>query len=724
MKTKNINSKAANDVLIEELPKADTINNSDLFVLQKLNGETEATSIQELTRKIQDGGTSYGEDLGQILFFTSKTQNPNMHAMDGTIGTKEEYPEFYNFLLTLNELEKQFWALNEVNETFFFKSLNSKFLRITGGSITTEGSSSNYVVDHTHQVQGSYLDNFWINPQTGTKPSGARRVLVERTTGEAIQKTSVALGTGSSTTPISENQAPSVLLYAYVVTKNLNRASSSLYIKSDGTVAMNNDYIPTDPLDVATKKYIDNKFLNYEVPLSFSINDIGKRVPYYKNAETNPTLIALDGTKYLISDYPDFDYETQEGFTNDGVYFWYQNIELEIKSFQNDIQPNSEWFRIPLYSGRPKGETLVGNFEFESKMIYNFLQSPQGAPYLFANPNDNSGFTILDASTYRIRANYNNWGSVLDVQAAPRITKFKLSNATYQVDSSIGTAKLTGLGTGGENVNFYLGATGEVAYLKIQPDYIVAKIQQVGSVAGAGDLKADRSVLLTGTGGFNTKQVTSMDDLKDSNIIVTDTARVVTTLDTKLAELDATIANINVNILNKQQLLINIPILATRINTGLTQNVLLGTPTILGLTGYNVNDYISVTNNIIKLKNNDYKIVNLSGSVLANFVKNDGTPETGGTKYYQVFFRRPSVVTVSGTVANDILNTAFDIKTDSVSIADCEYTFSDSFSSGVNDPFNIDGFVFSVSNSTNTNIQTILTRTGYAKSSFVRIRLG
>lgn len=177
-------------------------------------------------------------------------------------------------------------------------------------------------------------------------------------------------------------------------------------------------------------------------------------------------------------------------------------------------------------------------------------------------------------------------------------------------------------------------------------------------------------------------------------------------------------------LIQKQQLLINIPILATRINSNLVQNVLLGTPTILGLNGYNVNNYLTVTNNIIKLKNTSYKIVNLSGSVLANFVKNDGTPDPAGSKYYQVFFRRPSTVTVAGTNANDILNTAFDIKTDNVSIADCEYTFSDSFSSGSNDPFNVDGFVFSVSNSTTTNIQTILTRTGYAKSSFIRIRLG
>ena len=191
-----------------------------------------------------------------------------------------------------------------------------------------------------------------------------------------------------------------------------------------------------------------------------------------------------------------------------------------------------------------------------------------------------------------------------------------------------------------------------------------------------------------------------MDDLKDTNIIVGDSVRELVTLDTKLNEIDTNIANINVNLLNKQQILINIPILATRINSNLVQNVLLGTPTILGLTGYNVNDYLTVTNNIIKLKNTSYKIVNLSGSVLANYVDANGNPVTSGTRYYQVFFRRPSTVTVAGTNANDILNASFDIKTDNTSIADCEYTFSDTFSSGTSDPFNIDGFVFSISNST------------------------
>jgi hypothetical protein len=73
---------------------------------------------------------------------------------------------------------------------------------------------------------------------------------------------------------------------------------------------------------------------------------------------------------------------------------------------------------------------------------------------------------------------------------------------------------------------------------------MVAKIQQVGGGAsGSGDLKSDRSILLTGTGTFNTKQIASMDDLKDTNIIVTDSARVITTLKTKLDTIDTSISN-------------------------------------------------------------------------------------------------------------------------------------------------------------------------------------
>ena len=49
----------------------------------------------------------------------------------------------------------------------------------------------------------------------------------------------------------------------------------------------------------------------------------------------------LEKAAYLLH-LPDFDYGNQEGFTNDGVYFWFQNIELEIKCFQNELVKRSK----------------------------------------------------------------------------------------------------------------------------------------------------------------------------------------------------------------------------------------------------------------------------------------------------------------------------------------------------------------------------------------------
>ena len=61
-------------------------------------------------------------------------------------------------------------------------------------------------------------------------------------------------------------------------------------------------------------------------------------------------------------------------------------------------------------------------------------------------------------------------------------------------------------------------------------------------------LQLDRSVNLVGAGEFNSKQVASMDDLKDSNIIVGDSVRVITTLDSKLNQIDTNIINLQSSI--------------------------------------------------------------------------------------------------------------------------------------------------------------------------------
>ena len=563
MKTKNINTRAAQDITIGELPKQDNPNNSDLVVIQG-SSLTEATTIQQLRNKILSGGDSVDGGLGTYLFSPVPVTDTSYLLMDGTKYFKNSYQDFYLFLQNQSANAKTLFKLDEIEESFTLPDYTNLGMKVTKTTPTSTTPTAG-VAEHKHKIAGfGKRTGFWMNQQTGTQPSSARSVLVEEISGDQNVDRPY---TGSPldtlyNTALSTIRYPSFpsLCYIKVLNQNSNIVATP-FIKSNGSVSMDIDYEPTDFMDVATKKYIDNKFLNYEVPLSFSINDIGKKIPYYSNAETNPTLIALDGTKYLISDYLDFDY-TQTGFSNDGVYFWFANIELEIKLFQNEIQPSSEWAVIPFYNDRVKGHTLAGNFEFNSKMIYNFLNSPQGAEYLFdndalgKNAKNNSGFTILDPVEYRIRANYNNWGIFSDSILPPNknMYKFKINttsvsadlknqNNIFYIETSSGINPTT---------NVFFGATGELAYLKIKPDYMVAKIQQVGNPI-SGDLKSDRSVLLTGAGTFNTKQPTSMDDLKAENIIYSNVvavkgAKVIITLKDKLDETDSVVADNKTNI--------------------------------------------------------------------------------------------------------------------------------------------------------------------------------
>jgi hypothetical protein len=557
MKTKNYEARATQDITIGELPKQDNPNNSDLLVIQG-SSLTEATSIQQLRNKILGGSDASTTNLGEYIFTSSLVTNNSLHLMDGSLAYKNQFQEFYDWLLIQSDSVKSFYSLDIIAESFIFPLINNRNLKINTAISNYTGGIAQGLTNHTHRVEGEYQNGFWVNQQS-TPPNltNQKRVLVQIDTSYQA-KTGIPKDSANNQSLTTGEQAY-ISTYMYVRVSTSSNVLASKSILSNGSVSMDLEYTPIDIQDVATKRYIDNKFLNYEVPLSFSINDIGKKIPYYSNAENNPTLIALDGTKYLISDYPDFDYATQEGFTNDGVYFWFANIELELKSFQNNIQPSSEWFKLPFYSGRVKGQTMGGNYVFNSKMIYNFLNSPQGARFLFANDalgenaKNNGGFTILNPVDYTIRANYNNYGGTRDVDVLPTaiITKYKQSYESIYVDGFGGAVIAYPFysyieGTGLTSlVKAHIGSIGEVSYLKIQPDYMVAKIQQVGGGAsGSGDLKSDRSVLLTGTGLFNTKQIASMDDLKDSNIIVTDEARVITTLKDKLDGMDSIITNL------------------------------------------------------------------------------------------------------------------------------------------------------------------------------------
>jgi hypothetical protein len=80
-----------------------------------------------------------------------------------------------------------------------------------------------------------------------------------------------------------------------------------------------------------------------------------------------------------------------------------------------------------------------------------------------------------------------------------------------------------------------------------QPKNVITLEYLENSNTISGYVKKDRSIELTGTGTFNTKQITAMDDLKDSNIIITDEARVVTTLKSKLIDMDSKITALESN---------------------------------------------------------------------------------------------------------------------------------------------------------------------------------
>jgi hypothetical protein len=129
----------------------------------------------------------------------------------------------------------------------------------------------------------------------------------------------------------------------------------------------------------------------------------------------------------------------------------------------------------------------------------------------------------------------------------------------------------------------------------------------------SGYLKKDRSVILTGTGTFNTKQIASMDDLKDSNIIVTDEVRVITTLKDKLTEMD-TIIQSQANLITQlQQKTDTVRVFPRRFlkTTGLPTNLTIGgnqakrildEVTIQNVIGYDATTFTltGTTNKIIK----------------------------------------------------------------------------------------------------------------------------
>jgi len=562
MKTKDYEARATQDITIGELPKQDNPNNSDLLVIQG-SSLTEATTIQQLRGKILYGGVGSGGDtIGVYRFSATLIEDSSWGLMDGTQYSKEEKEDFYNWLLQQDTTTKQAFSLDIIAEKFILPNYSGLGLKVTNstGLKNTVGG----VVTHKHILKLAdgeestppavigVSNNYYIASRNGGIGGNTRAVVTlfyEGDSGTSDFGNISKIEATPNPNNISNQNLPDVPYpyftgFCYIKMTNgvVVDTVNSPFIKSDGSVAMNIDYTPTDIQDVATKRYIDNKFLNYEVPLSFSINELGKRVSYYKGIETNPTLIALDGTKYLISDYPDFDY-LQTGFTNDGVFFWQDILDLDIRLImQSNINYDGEYNGYVRFS--------IGDFPsiFNSKLVYNFLQTPKGANLLVADgvgkDKDNFGFTVLDSSIYKIRmnANYN---------PKPYLNRLITGGFGMENINLVGAVGYTG-------VNSNLAITEGKYLLKIQPDYMVAKIQKIG---GSDNIVISNDVDFNGFKATNlgvpvdgTDSVRLV-DLNSNNVLISGTtadSKAIKTLSTKLNEIDTSISNSSSDLTNLQ----------------------------------------------------------------------------------------------------------------------------------------------------------------------------
>jgi hypothetical protein len=491
------------------------------------NASIETIMTQQLNDKLKDN-----THLGDMCYNAGLMDDPNFGLADG----KTEYslttePQYYNWLLLQPQNVKDKHLLNTTAQTFRLPNYQEKDIgRLNfhllpssfhydhkyGGS--GQQSTSNIItspyllkgfdddlrkIDHNEFMNILINSNRYIQNFLKFDPNDEYSDLIRifdniqspltysrglASTWEELQligspfQDSIGFLAPSSiyyqegTAPFTYMEVDP-LQYIYIRLRISKSYTTNNYVDK-GLGEMNSGYRATKLNQAMTKRDVINELLNYELPLSFSINDIGKRVPYYPQAENNPTLIALDGTKYLIADYPNFDY-LQFGFTNDGVYFWYSFLSLDIQlhiegSFNYDKEHNG-YIRI-----------AVGAFPitFNSKLVYNFLQTPAGANLLVADgvgkDKDNFGFTILDASTYKIRMNTNN--------LIPNIGRIIYGGIGQITPSESGSFIISNGPTAS------LPITGGRYLLKIKSDYMVAKIQQVGVVEGAGDLKKDGSV--------------------------------------------------------------------------------------------------------------------------------------------------------------------------------------------------------------------------------------
>jgi hypothetical protein len=591
-------SRADTDITINELPKADVLNNSDLMVVQGVSF-TEATSIQNLRTKILGGADSVTSGLGSLVFSPTVNLDPNYVKMDGSSYSPEMLPDFFDFLKNQPENIQQLFNFNTVTGLTIpdYNSLTLKVNNVSGGNVTrTEG-----VATHNHNIKDlQTLSKFWVNENTGTKPANARLVAVKTEVGDSTTEGKIYTNNPANpnTNVLLNNDVPNFEVFCYIKVANSSQGlTATPFIKSDGSVAMDLDYEPFDLMDVATKKYIDKKFLDTPLPLSFSIDDIGKVIPYYHKADSNQTLIALDGTKYLITDYPDFDFQNIKGvpkyqfpqgsgirvlveenlFNWDETHFWYKNIvpKIIIKNYGE---------REGNLSIGESGQFASMNSQYvNSKLLYNWLQLPESIDFINDSGSySNAGnFIIITGAEPEVGneepfTKYGAYAIILPQintidNPFPPAEGAKRKNYTFtNGDKLVGLAKTIN----GENQERYplyevadlltgveakdkVDADGGLLnqplalplYIQVKPDYMVARLQQVG---GSSNIVISEDVNFNGFKAINLGEPTNPNDsarlvdLNSDNIIVSDglvisdglDSRVVKTLTQKLEEND------------------------------------------------------------------------------------------------------------------------------------------------------------------------------------------
>ena len=245
------------------------------------------------------------------------------------------------------------------------------------------------------------------------------------------------------------------LQYIYIRLRISKSYTTNNYVDK-GLGEMSLGYTATKLNQVITKKDLINGFIDYEIPVAFTLNDIGKIFAYYHKAEQNPSLISLDGTRYLITDYPNFDFANitnSEGgqlFNSDGIYFWFQQLSPKIIEKTSASDYSQDLCYHPLNGG-----------EVLSKYLYNWLNLAGNESFL---GEEFYHFKILNASSFQIKLPNLN-------------TSFQNNPILWTNGLNMLKGNILNAGNGTINAD----TIPNPKFIQIKPDYMIARFQKIGN---------------------------------------------------------------------------------------------------------------------------------------------------------------------------------------------------------------------------------------------------